>query len=86
MNLINSIGLFLYLPLLIGVAMSFDAPGSGQHWAHWFFVVGNVMLGPLCLVGRLSTSRRHWGVLGFALAGLSWGVLDLVCAGQFTCS
>lgn len=85
MNLINFFGLLIYLPLLFGVAMSFDAPGSGQHWAHWYLVVGNVMLGPLCLIGRFSKSRRHWGLVGFALASISWAVLDLVCSGQFTC-
>jgi len=85
MNLINFLGLFLYLPLLFATGMSFDAPGSGQHWAHWFFVVGNVLLGPLCLVGLFSGPRRHWGVIGFALLGISWGVLGFVCGGEFAC-
>lgn len=86
MNFINFLGLLLYLPLLFATGMSFDAPGSGQHWAHWFFVVGNVLLGPLCLVGRFSESRRYWGLIGFALLGVSWGVFILVCGGKFTCN
>lgn len=80
------VGLLLYLPLLFGVAMSFDSPGSGKHWTHWVFVVSNAMLGPLCLVSLLSRNRRHWGVLGCAIAGLGWAVITLICRGRFDCS
>lgn len=84
-GVIAFIGLLLYLPLLFGVAMSFDSPSSGKHWAHWVFVLTNAMLGPLCLVGLLSRYRRHWGVLGFAIAGLGWAVITLFCQGRFDC-
>lgn len=84
-SLANSIGILLYWPLLFVVAMSFDAPGSGRHWAHWVFVIGNVVLGPLCLVGLVSPSRRHWGIYGFAIATASWAPLILVCMGEYAC-
>lgn len=84
-GVIAFIGLLLYLPLLFGVAMSFDSPGSGKHWAHLVFVLTNAMLGPFCLIGLLSRNRRHWGVLGFAIAGLGWAVNTLFCQGRFDC-
>lgn len=78
-------GLVLYLPLLFGVAMSFDSPRSGEHWAHWAFVIGTLTLGPFCLWGLIS--KRFWyvGIVGFAVAALSWLPLVLVCSGKFTC-
>lgn len=81
----NILGLFLYLPLLFATLMSFDAPGSGKHWAHWFFVAANILLGPLCLIGLIFKTRRHSGLIAFALLLLGWAVVDLVCGGRFTC-
>ncbi len=90
MDIVNKvilvIGLLLYLPLLFVTAMSTDSPGSGQHWAHWFFMVGNAALGPFCLFGLSSPDRRRWGLVGIVICLLSWVVLQLVCNGRFTCS
>ncbi len=83
---INGLGLLIYLPVLFATLMSFDAPGSGGHWAHGLFVVGNLGLGPLCLVGLISKPKRYWGVFGYALMALGWMALILVCGGEFTCA
>jgi len=81
----NIMGLLLYFPLLIAVGMSFDSPGSGRHWVHWFFVVTNVMLGPLCLIGLTSRSRRLWGLYGFGLFAIGCGLLGMVCGDGSGC-
>lgn len=81
----NIFGLLIFLPILIAVGMSFDAPGSGQHWAHWYFVASNVLLGPLCVIGLFSKRRRHWGLIGYGITFSGWAVLMVVCAGEFVC-
>ena len=63
----NILGLLLCLPVLFGVLMSFDAPGSGKNLGHWVFVLLTVPFGPLCLVGLISKKRRHWGWIGYGL-------------------
>lgn len=84
-SIANAFGILAILPLFFALAMSFDAPGSGKHWAHWVFVVTNAVLGPLCLTGALSRKRHYWGLYGFALALFGWIVLILVCEGRFNC-
>ncbi|MCG8088019.1 MAG: hypothetical protein AB2689_01510 [Candidatus Thiodiazotropha taylori] len=81
----NVLGLLIFIPLLFGVGMSFDSPNSGKHWAHWYFVASNVLLGPLCLIALFSKKRRHWGLIGYGLAFSGWLILTFVCSGKFTC-
>ncbi|MET0067362.1 MAG: hypothetical protein ABW076_13525 [Candidatus Thiodiazotropha sp.] len=82
----NSLGVLITLPIVLATLMSFDAPGSGGHWAHKLFVLGNLMLGPLCLVGLVSRSRRHWGLYGYVMMAIGWLALLLVCGGEFGCT
>ncbi len=79
-------GVLIYFPLLIALAMSFDAPGSGSTWEHWMFGVGNLLLGPLCLLAIFS--KRFWKLapIGFGVAILSWLPLVFLCGGQFSCN
>lgn len=84
LNLINQLGLAAYFPLLLVVAMSFDAPGSGKHWTHWFCVISAVMIGPLCLIG-CKTNYRWAGILGIAALAFSITLLEVFCKGSFTC-
>ena len=82
----NGIFLVLYLPMLLATMMSFDAPGSGEHWSHLLFVYSTVALGPLCLVGILSRRFRYVGLIGIALFFLSTFLFMRICDGEFTCS
>jgi hypothetical protein len=82
-GIINVLGLIVYIPLLFILIMSFDAPGSGKHWAHWYFVFANILLGPLCLTALLSRKTRHWGLIGYAIAFSGWLMIMIVCAGEF---
>ncbi len=84
LNLINQLGLAGYLLLLPVIAMSFDAPGSGKHWAHWFFAISGVMIGPLYLIG-CKTTYRSAGLIGIALFAFSIMILEIVCKGSFSC-
>jgi hypothetical protein len=78
LNLINQLGFAAYFPLLLVVAMSFDAPGSGKHWTHWFCVISAVMIGPLCLIGY-KTNYRWAGILGIAALAFSITLLEVFC-------
>jgi hypothetical protein len=82
----NGIFLVLYFPMLFATMMSFDAPGSGEHWVHLFFVFSTVALGPLCLVGIVSRRFRYVGLIGIALFFVSIFLLMRICDGEFTCS
>jgi ABC-type spermidine/putrescine transport system permease subunit II len=85
LGLVNAIGLLLYIPLIFGVLMSFDAPGAGKHWGHWVFVVSNVLLGPLCAIALVGKATRYWGLVGFGSVLVGWFVLGAVCNNKFTC-
>lgn len=85
LNLVNALALAVYLPLLFATAMSFDAPGSGGHWTHWFFVISAVLLGPLGLIGRIAQQYRWAGPFGAATFALSILLLEAICNGTFTC-
>ncbi len=86
LNLANKLGMAVYLPVLFATAMSFDAPGSGKHWAHWLFVLSAISLGPLGLVGY-KVPRFQWaGLFAVAMFALSIVILETICNGKFTCS
>ncbi|MBX3687946.1 hypothetical protein [Dokdonella sp.] len=81
----NILGLVAFLPLLLASAMSFAAPGSGEHWAHWFFVGTAVAIGPASLIGLL-VKRVDWlGLASIALFALASLLLVVFCAGAFSC-
>lgn len=81
----NILGLVLCLPLLLASAMSFDSPTSGQHWAHWFFVVSALAVGPLSLIGLL-VKRLNWlGAFALGLFALANLLLLVFCNGAFSC-
>lgn len=85
-KLANMLGMAVYLPLLFATAMSFDAPGSGKHWSHWFFVLSALSLGPLGFAGYKAQRFRGAGLCAFAIFAFSIFILEVVCNGKFTCS
>ena len=70
----NSVGIVLYLPLLLGVLMMLGSPGGGEHWSHWLWASTNVLLGPMCLIGLIFKKRRYYGWIGYGIVLFSWSL------------
>lgn len=81
----NAIGIFLYIPLMLAVLMSFGAPGSGDNWTNWLIALTTGALGPLCLIGLIFRRWRHWGLVGYGVAFGGWYVVFFSCGGKFSC-
>lgn len=82
MKLTNLLGLFFSLPLAAIVYLSLRTSnpwGSGDA-AHQFFVIANLSLGPLSVIGLSFRRCAHAGAVGFAAVTVGWCVAFAVRA------
>ncbi|MBA1274873.1 hypothetical protein [Stutzerimonas azotifigens] len=78
LNVVNILGILVYIPLLLAVGMALGSPGVGEDWERWLIPIGAFLFGPLCITGALSKKRPYLGFVGLAILGFAVGASEML--------